>query len=156
MFARAQQAEQMHDERWMPSHDTGLYNIPNTYSAFWIAEQIEAGPPLALVGTVGARPFWAGLEMPRNSKLSQDWQDRGDVVELCRLRVAPEVRRQGLGVRLCQTVIDWSRQKRHSTLVVNTTSAQIPALQLYKRIGFREVGLSFIEKYELVWLELSL
>jgi ribosomal protein S18 acetylase RimI-like enzyme len=156
MFARAQQAEQRCDERWMPEHDTGLPDTPDTYPAFWVAEQVEAGTPPALVGTVGVRTCCAGLEMPRNLKLAQDWQNRADVVELRRLRVASEVRRQGLGVRLCQTVIDWSRQQGYSTLVVNTTSPQVPALRLYKRIGFREVALSFIGKYELVWLELSL
>jgi GNAT superfamily N-acetyltransferase len=156
MFARAQQAEQMHDERWVSEHDAGLDDTPDTYPAFWVAEQVEAGTPPALVGTVGVRPFCAGLEMPRTLHLAQEWQDRGDIVELRRLRVAPEVRRQGLGVRLCQTVIDWARQKGYRTLVVNTTSSQVPALQLYKRVGFREVGLSFIGAYELVWLELSL
>jgi GNAT superfamily N-acetyltransferase len=156
MFARAQQAEQMRDERWMPEPDTDLHDTPDTYTAFWVAEQVEAGIPLTLVGIVGVRACCAGLEMPRNLKLAQDWQNRGNVVELRRLRVAPDVRRQGLGVRLCQTVIDWARQEGHSTLVVNTTSPQVPALRLYKRVGFREVGLSFIGKYELVWLELSL
>jgi GNAT superfamily N-acetyltransferase len=156
MFARAQQAEQMRDERWMPEHDADLDNTPDSYTAFWVAEQVEAGIPLALIGIVGVRPFCAGLEMPQTLHLAQAWQDRGDVVELRRLRVAPEVRGQGLGVRLCQTVIDWACQKGHSMLVVNTTSPQIPALRLYKRVGFREVGLSFIGKYELVWLELSL
>jgi GNAT superfamily N-acetyltransferase len=156
MFARAQQAEQMHDERWLSDHNTGLYDTPDTYPAFWVAEQVQTESSLALVGTVGVGVFCAGLEIPRTLKLSRDWQNQGDMVELRRLRVAPEVRGQGLGARLCQTVIDWARQQGHRTLVVNTTSAQIPALRLYKRVGFREAGLSFIGKYELVWLELSL
>jgi GNAT superfamily N-acetyltransferase len=156
MFAWAQKAEQRHDERWLAPQDTSLYNTPDTYPAFWVAEQAETESPFALVGTVGVGAFCAGLEIPRNLKLSQEWQNQGDVVELRRLRVAPEVRRQGLGGRLCQTVIDWARQQGHRTLVVNTTSAQIPALRLYKQVGFREVGLSFVGKHELVWFELSL
>jgi ribosomal protein S18 acetylase RimI-like enzyme len=62
------------------------------------------------------------------------------------------VQGQGLGTRLCQTVIEWSRP-RYGTLVVNTTTPQKPALQLYRKLGFQEVGLSFVDRYELVWLE---
>lgn len=156
MFARALQAEQRGDERWMSPGDTGLPNTPDTYAAFWIGEYVEAVPTSPLVGTVAVRPFYAGIETPPDLKFAQEWQGRGDVVELRRLRVAPEVRGQGVGTRLCQTVIDWSSQKRYGKLVVNTTTPQVPALRLYKRLGFREVGHSFIGSYELVWFELSL
>ena len=156
MFARAQQAEQNRDERWMAPADPSLPETPDTYSGFWVAEQVEAEEPLALVGIIGARDCCAGLEIPQILDLAQGWQDQGDVVELRRLRVAPAVRGQGLGGRLCQIVIDWAGQQRRRTLVVNTTTPQIPARRLYERVGFQEVGLSFIGRYELVWYELSL
>jgi hypothetical protein len=53
-------------------------------------------------------------------------------------------------------VIDWARSHGFCLLVVNTTTPQRPALQLYRSLGFQEAGFSFVGQYELVWLELPL
>jgi len=45
---------------------------------------------------------------------------------------------------------------RLSGLVLNTTSAQIPALAFYSRFGFQELGRSYLGAYELVWMYLRL
>jgi GNAT superfamily N-acetyltransferase len=155
MYARALEAQRRNDARWMADPETGIRETPESYLAFWVAEPVEPAPTPALVGTVGVRLFQAGLEMPPEFNLAQAWQSRGDVAELRHLRVAPDARGQGLGGRLCQTVIDWTREQGYGTLVVNTTSAQLPALRLYQRLGFREVGRTFIDAYELVWSELG-
>jgi hypothetical protein len=39
------------------------------------------------------------------------------------------------------------------SLVLNTTAAQIPALALYHKLGFHELGRSFLGSYELVWMQ---
>ena len=39
-------------------------------------------------------------------------------------------------------------------LVLNTTAAQLPALALYRSLGFREIGRSYLDVYELVWMRL--
>jgi GNAT superfamily N-acetyltransferase len=104
---------------------------------------------------VGVQAFRVGEVISSRHPLAIAWQERGGGAELRRLRVAPEARGQSLGTRLCQTVINWSRE-RFSTLVVNTTTPQEPALQLYRKLGFQEAGISFIDRYELVWLELVL
>lgn len=155
MFLRARQAEQAKDVRWMPIPDSAPLSISEEYAAFWVAEREEKSGPVIL-GIVGVQPFSAGKVIPANLPTAQDWQARGNVAELRRLRVAPEVRRQGLGTRLSQTVILWCREQGLRTLVVNTTSPQRPALQLYRKLGFQESGCSFIDRYELVWLELPL
>jgi ribosomal protein S18 acetylase RimI-like enzyme len=155
MFTRALQAEQADDPRWMAIPSVPPQPISREFAAFWVAEQGEkVDTPLA--GIVGVEAFCAGKGMSARLKLAQDWQDRGNVAELCRLRVAPEVRGHGLGTRLCQTVVEWSRAQGYHTLVVNTTTPQIPALDLYRKMGFRDVALSFIGRYELIWLELPL
>lgn len=156
MFARAAEAERQNDSRWMasPPHDSPT--TPESYTAFWVAEQRMTEASGVIVGTVAVQPFRAGEEMAPTHPLAQLWDGRNDVIELRRVRVAPEVRGRGIGARLCQTAIDWARAQGYTLFVVNTTTPQAPALQLYRRLGFHVVGKSFIEKYELVWSELKL
>jgi GNAT superfamily N-acetyltransferase len=154
MFARALQAQQADDPRWMAIPLMPPQPISQELAAFWVAQQGEKlDTPLA--GIVGVESFCAGKVMSARLELAQDWQARGNVGELRRLRVAPEMRGHGLGTRLCQTVIEWARAHGYRTLVVNTTTPQIPALDLYRKMGFRDVALSFIGRYELIWLELT-
>ena len=88
--------------------------------------------------------------------LGRVWGKRTDVATLTRLSVAPEFWRRGLGSSLIQTAADWCRERKHRILVLNTTSPQLPAMSLYLKVGFREVGRSFLGKHELVWFELTL
>lgn len=155
MYARASRARQAEDPRWMDFADLPPRTLMEEFDAFWVAEgEGENGPFLA--GMVGVQSFRAAEVMPESHPLAQAWLERGGVAELRRLRVAPEAREAGLGTRLCQTVIEWCREQGYHTLVVNTTTPQIPALGLYQKLGFQEAGISFIDRYELTWLELSL
>jgi ribosomal protein S18 acetylase RimI-like enzyme len=156
MFARAAEAERTGD-RWVPlapSADS-LDAIEESYLAFWVAVVAGHQDTGELVGTVGVRRC---VDMTGSGGLAValEWQESGDVAELLSLRVAPERWRSGIGAQLCRTVIDCSRDNRFRSLVLNTTAAQVPALALYRRLGFREVGRSFVGGYELVWLELPL
>ncbi len=156
MFVRAGQAEKEHDPRWMMIPPPSVSrSISEDFEAFWVAEQEEQNTT-RLVGIIGIQEFSPKEIIPSSHSLVQDWQSLGRVAELRRLRVMPEMRGQGLGIRLCQTVIEWARMQKYDLLVVNTTTPQLPALQLYRKLGFQEAGKSFIGKYELVWLELSL
>jgi GNAT superfamily N-acetyltransferase len=82
-----------------------------------------------------------------------DQLERGRVAELRRLRVAEALRGRGLATSLCRMVITWTTRHQYRTLVVNTTTPQTPALQLYRKLGFREVGISYLDRYELTWWE---
>lgn len=64
-----------------------------------------------------------------------------------------EARGYGLGTQLCQTVIEWSRQNGYKMLLVNTTTPQHPARNLYQKLGFKEKAKTFVGRYELVWME---
>ena len=155
MYARATRAKQAQDPRWMDFPDLPPRTLAEEFDAFWVAEgEGENGP--TLVGMVGVQAFRAGEVMPASHPLAHDWLERGSVVELRRLRVAPEAREDSLGTRLCLAVIEWCREQGYHTLVVNTTTPQAPALGLYQKLGFQEAGISFIDRYELVWLELIL
>jgi hypothetical protein len=52
-------------------------------------------------------------------------------------------------------LISFSATDGLRSLVLNTTSAQPPALALYASLGFREIGRSHLDVYELVWLRLT-
>ena len=71
------------------------------------------------------------------------------------MRVAEDMWRQGIGTRLTEVAIDWCRDHGVRTLVLNTTTPQRPAIGLYTKLGFREVGRTFIDRYELVWLRVE-
>jgi ribosomal protein S18 acetylase RimI-like enzyme len=70
------------------------------------------------------------------------------VGEIRRLRVATALTRQLIAVSV--------ESLRLRGLVLNTTSAQIPALAFYRRLGFQELGRSYLGSYELVWMHLQI
>lgn len=162
MFECARRAEVDGDPDWIPQTPSppDLDQIEDVYLAFWVAvlstTEVTAPGSDQIVGMVGVYRAGFDSELPPHSPLARAWRNRDDVAELRRLRVAPEVRRQGIGAQLNETAIAWSRAQGYRTLVLNTTAAQAPALSLYHKLGFREVGRSFVGRYELVWLELAL
>ena len=153
MFARALQAEQAKDRRWMASPTLPLRPILEEFDAFWVAEY-QGKTEKTMVGMVGGQTFLADEILSDSHSLKAEWQTYGRVAELRRLQVDPEMRRFGLGTRLCQTVIAWAKEQEYDILLVNTTTPQLPALQLYRKLGFCERGLSYIGRYEQTWLEM--
>jgi ribosomal protein S18 acetylase RimI-like enzyme len=77
-------------------------------------------------------------------------------LRLQRLRVAPERQRQGIGARLTEAAITWSRDHGYDSLVVETTPQQTGAIGLYRHLGLGEAGRSMIGPFELVWFDLAL
>lgn len=62
--------------------------------------------------------------------------------EMKRLYVTPEARKTGAGVQLAQAVIQKARDLGYGGIRLDTLPAMVPALTLYRRLGFVE-----IEKY---------
>ena len=87
-----------------------------------------------VVGMVGVRRAGVDTTEAASFPLASEWQQRGDVAELRRIRVAPEHWRQGIGARLTETVIEWSRDHGFHSLVLSTTAPQLPAQALYTSI----------------------
>ena len=125
-------------------------------SASWVAAVPSESGEERIAGTAQVIGPTTLAEMPPDLPLGREWRLRHDVAELKRLRVADDMWRRGVGTRLTQAVIDWCRVHGFRTLVLNTTTPQKPAIALYKKLGFREVERTYLDKYELVWLRLEL
>jgi ribosomal protein S18 acetylase RimI-like enzyme len=55
--------------------------------------------------------------------------------ELWDLRVAPSVRGRGIGHLLFEAVAQWSRERHHPSLVIETQHTNVAACQLYRARG---------------------
>ncbi|XP_041641576.1 N-acetylaspartate synthetase-like [Cheilinus undulatus] len=66
----------------------------------------------------------------------------GGAVELKRMSVDRRLRRCGIGVALGRKVLEFAVSHRCSTVVLGTTAYTHAAHQLYKRLGFRCVGIT--------------
>jgi ribosomal protein S18 acetylase RimI-like enzyme len=160
MHRRALRA-QAAGERWSPLTTEESYVGEQAHLAFWVAVATN-GPSNELIGTVGLRRV--GDEQTVRSDTAErsglpaidDWIASGDVGEIRRLRVAHQWRRRGVATALTRALIALSVESlRLRGLVLNTTSAQIPALAFYGRLGFQELGRSYLGAYELVWMHLA-
>lgn len=149
MYMRAKAAGAASDPRWMAQGETVRLDTPAQFPAFWVA--IDGGE--TLIGSVAVDQFRSGITMPAALPISHSWARDGDVAELLRLRVDPDVQGMGLGEALCVTAIAWAKEQGFQRMVVNTTTPQLPARQLFAKIGFMEVETTFIGQYELIWSE---
>ncbi len=152
MYERALRARDAGDSRWKSLEDMKSDVLPPTRLENWVAVVPSGRGEDRVVGTVQVVSPTALSEMPADHPLSRELLLRDDVAELRLMRVIETMWRQGIGTRLTEVAIDWCRNHGVRTLVLNTTSPQKPAIGLYHKLGFREVGRTFIERYELVWL----
>lgn len=70
--------------------------------------------------------------------------------------VAPERWRQGIGSRLVNSALDWSREQGDETIFLGTTSEQDGAVFFYRALGFHEAGRTTFRDWEIVWFTLTL
>jgi GNAT superfamily N-acetyltransferase len=54
--------------------------------------------------------------------------------------VAPERRREGVGLALASAVIDWARSWGARRIVLGVAEGNMPAVALYERLGFVATG----------------
>lgn len=71
--------------------------------------------------------------------------------------VAPEVRREGVGRRLIEAVVEWARGREMRDVKLMVTSVNHGAIAFYERLGFRMTGKAeiypndaTIKQYEMV------
>ena len=101
---------------------TDLTDINKSYmsnegSHLWVAEWKEK-----VVGMVG---------------LLHNESHKPGVSELQRMSVASSCRKMGIGGKLLDAVLEHAQQQRIEKIILTTTSAQSPAIRLYKKYGFR-------------------
>jgi ribosomal protein S18 acetylase RimI-like enzyme len=61
-------------------------------------------------------------------------------IELISLWVAPFARGKGVGAQLVETVVHWARGQQAARVILSVKTHNIPAIRLYRRQGFIEVG----------------
>jgi GNAT superfamily N-acetyltransferase len=66
--------------------------------------------------------------------------ERKGSAALTALWVEPEARRVGVGAVLVRTVMDWSRDEGHRTVLLWVTAENPNAERLYERLGFKRTG----------------
>jgi GNAT superfamily N-acetyltransferase len=64
--------------------------------------------------------------------------DRPHIGEMVRLRVHPSVQRRGYGTALAQVLEERAADMGYRELRADTTAFQVPALEIYRRLGWRE------------------
>ncbi|XP_067906494.1 probable N-acetyltransferase 8B [Heterodontus francisci] len=88
-------------------------------AGFWVAVEEEGSRQV--VGTVGMKTE------PRDPSSCQ----------LLRLFVEQRCRRQGLGRRLTQKVLDFAKDQGYHICFLETTNIQEPAIHMYQKMGFQ-------------------
>ena len=68
------------------------------------------------------------------------WLLHGEA-HLLNIAVKPDYRRMGLGTHLMQFLIDFCRTKKVKTLTLDVRSSNHPAIEMYRKMGFRKEGL---------------
>ena len=156
MYERALRARDAGDTNWKSIETMESDSLARSCSTNWVPVVPPGSGEGRIVGTVQVVSPAALSEMPTDSPLSRDLRLREDVAELRCMRVAEDMRGQGIGTQLADLVIDWCRLHGIRTLVLNTTTPQKPAIGLYNKLGFCEIDRTFLDRYELVWFRLDL
>lgn len=60
-------------------------------------------------------------------------------LELAKMAVSPAYRGLGLGDKLMQACVDWGRKKKKDSLILESNTKQIAAINLYRKFGFVEI-----------------
>ncbi|XP_070759637.1 N-acetyltransferase 8-like 2 [Enoplosus armatus] len=107
---------------------TDMQDIPGNYlsrpdDCFWVAEA-EVDGRAEIMGMVA-------VVAKQNGK-----EKHG---ELFRMIISSSCRRMGLGFRMTQTVVDFCKEQGFSKVVLETSSIQIAAVALYKKLGFSHI-----------------
>lgn len=81
----------------------------------------------------------------------------GELCELKRLWLLPEYHGQGLGYRMLQELLTFARAQGYKRIQLETDAvAQSRAVELYKRIGFREIPIPNQTPDEDILMEMEL
>ncbi len=67
-------------------------------------------------------------------------RDNPEVAGLFGMWVAPEVREQGIGTALVESVLEWARAGGFDTIMLGVETTHAAALRLYESRGFRATG----------------
>jgi ribosomal protein S18 acetylase RimI-like enzyme len=97
-----------------------------------LADGVAAPRALPLIALVDGTP--AALTWGRVN------DDEPEVAHVYQVWVAAEHRGRGIGRLLMEAVIAWARESRLHAVLLDVTADNAAAVQLYRRLGFVEVG----------------
>ena len=86
--------------------------------------------------------FYVGMANGRIVAMGGLMRLSDDRAEIRRMRIHPDVQRKGLGSQMLSALEQRAAELGFGTLTLETTVQQAPAIQLYTRRGYREVGRS--------------
>jgi ribosomal protein S18 acetylase RimI-like enzyme len=70
-----------------------------------------------------------------------------DAFELTKMAVDPEFRGQGIGDRLMEACIEFTRASDRSRIILESNTKQVAAVRLYRKFGFKETPLDPNSQY---------
>ena len=84
--------------------------------------------------------YWLVAEIDGNVAGYVGSQSVLDGADMMNLAVAPEYRRQGIAEALVFALVDHLRQKKIIALLLEVRSSNQPAISLYEKLGFVQIG----------------
>lgn len=60
--------------------------------------------------------------------------------DMMNLAIAPQFRRTGVGYNLVNTLVDYLRERENHSLALEVRASNTPAICLYEKLGFAQVG----------------
>jgi len=70
-----------------------------------------------------------------------------DAFELTKMAVDPSFRGRGIGDRLMEACIDFTRSRGCKRIILESNTKQVAAIQLYRKFGFRDTPLDPNSQY---------
>jgi ribosomal protein S18 acetylase RimI-like enzyme len=70
-----------------------------------------------------------------------------DSFELTKMAVDPKFRGRGIGDKLMQACIEFTRESDRSSIILESNTKQVAAIQLYRKFGFRDTPLDPNSQY---------
>ncbi|HKP70991.1 MAG TPA: GNAT family N-acetyltransferase [Pyrinomonadaceae bacterium] len=70
-----------------------------------------------------------------------------DSYELTKMAVDPKFRGRGIGDRLMQACIDFTRERGRKSVILESNTKQVAAIKLYRKVGFLETPLDPNSQY---------
>ena len=100
--------------------------------------------------------FLVGLSGKRLVAMGALKEVTEDSAELKRMRVHPDYQRRGYGSEMLRQLEAKAKALGYKKLVLDTSSAQVAALHLYRTSGYTETGREGVRGLEVIFFEKSL
>jgi ribosomal protein S18 acetylase RimI-like enzyme len=72
---------------------------------------------------------------------------KDDAFELTKMAVDPSFRGRGIGDRLMEACIDFTRRSPRKRIILESNTKQVAAIQLYRKFGFKDTPLDPNSQY---------